>query len=289
MPYSQAGNDDEDREAVEQHRAEQRQAAERPGEDEPDVLLDVPALRVEELHLEVEDLRAQVSLQAEIRDLLRLSVGADVSLGRADLELKGVEAQAFLKVRLDHVAEIIERVLTSIDRNPEIVLGLTREARGVLRDAGVDDALRGGVGELGEAAARSVQAGSEVVSDAATAAEQVGPAATGETDPAGPTDRPAGAPADRPAAPTDRPAESADRPAEPAAERPEPADVGAPRQPADVAEDPAPATDEQTADQRPPRRPAETARRARYRSATGRRLGDPARRERPRQRRRHER
>ncbi|GAA3364157.1 hypothetical protein [Saccharopolyspora gregorii] len=288
MPYSQAGNDDEDREAVEQHRAEQ-QAAERPGEVEPDVLLDVPALRVEELHLEVEDLRAQVSLQAEIRDLLRLSVGADVSLGRADLELKGVEAQAFLKVRLDHVAEIIERVLTSIDRNPEIVLGLTREARGVLRDAGVDDALRGGVGELGEAAARSVQAGSEVVSDAATAAEQAGPAATGEADPAGPADRPAGAPMDRPAEPADRPAESADRPAEPAAERPEPADTDAPGQSAAVAEEPAPATDEQAADQRPPRRPAETARRARYRSATGRRLGDPARRDRPRQRRRHER
>lgn len=288
MPYSQAGNDDEDREAVEQHRAEQ-QAAERPGEVEPDVLLDVPALRVEELHLEVEDLRAQVSLQAEIRDLLRLSVGADVSLGRADLELKGVEAQAFLKVRLDHVAEIIERVLTSIDRNPEIVLGLTREARGVLRDAGVDDALRGGVGELGEAAARSVQAGSEVVSDAATAAEQAGPAATGEADPAGPADRPAGAPTDRSAESADRPAEPGDRPAEPAAERPEPADADAPGQPAAVAEEPAPATDEQAADQRPPRRPAETARRARYRSATGRRLGDPVRRDRPRQRRRHER
>jgi hypothetical protein len=32
-----------------------------------------------------------------------------------------VDAQALLKIRLDKVAEIIKRALTTIDRNPEIV------------------------------------------------------------------------------------------------------------------------------------------------------------------------
>ena len=54
-------------------------------------------------------------------NLLRLSVGADVQLGGVHLEIKGVEAQALLKVRLDKVAETINRVLSTIDRNPEIV------------------------------------------------------------------------------------------------------------------------------------------------------------------------
>ena len=88
---------------------------------EPDVLLDVPQLRVEELILEVEDLRAHVSVQADVLNLLRLSVGADVQLGGVHLDIKGVEAQALLKVRLDKVAEIINRVLATIDRNPGIV------------------------------------------------------------------------------------------------------------------------------------------------------------------------
>ena len=88
---------------------------------EPDVLLDVPQLRVEEIILEVEDLRAHVSVQADVLNLLRLSVGADVQLGSVHLEIRGVEAQALLKVRLDKVAEIINRVLATIDRNPEIV------------------------------------------------------------------------------------------------------------------------------------------------------------------------
>src|SRR5215208_8545182 len=88
---------------------------------EPDVLLDVPQLRVDEILLDVEDLRAHVSVQADVLNLLRLSVGADVQPGSVHLEIRGVEAQALLKVRLDKVAEIINRVLSTIDRNPEIV------------------------------------------------------------------------------------------------------------------------------------------------------------------------
>src|SRR5215211_1554743 len=87
---------------------------------EPDVLLDVPQLRVEEIILDVEDLRAHVSIQAEVLNLPRLSVGADVQLGGVHLEIKGVEAQALLMVRLDQVGDIINRVLATVGRSREI-------------------------------------------------------------------------------------------------------------------------------------------------------------------------
>ena len=45
----------------------------------PDVYLDVPVLEVDEIDLEVEDLRAHVSLQAEVLDLVKLNVGVDAS------------------------------------------------------------------------------------------------------------------------------------------------------------------------------------------------------------------
>lgn len=47
---------------------------------EPDVLLDVPNLSVEELTLEVQNLRAHVALQAQLANLLSLSAGADVGI-----------------------------------------------------------------------------------------------------------------------------------------------------------------------------------------------------------------
>jgi hypothetical protein len=121
---------------------------------DPDVLLDVPLLKVDEISLDVEDLRARVSLQADVLDLLNLSVGADVILGKVHLEIKGVEAQALLKVRLDRVADVINRVLTTIDRNPQVVERLT---------AGVGEAAAqlghgagGTLGELGRGAAKAV-------------------------------------------------------------------------------------------------------------------------------------
>jgi hypothetical protein len=57
------------------------------------VLLDVPVLKVEG-NLTVEGLRALVAVLAELADLVKLSVGADVGLDKVELEIKGVEAGA---------------------------------------------------------------------------------------------------------------------------------------------------------------------------------------------------
>ncbi|BFO18039.1 hypothetical protein SHKM778_44270 [Streptomyces sp. KM77-8] len=109
-------------------------------EENPDVFLDVPLLKVDEIDLDVEDLRAHVSLQTEVLDLLRLSVGADVTLGRVHLGISGVEAQAQLRVRLDNVAAIVNRVLTTLDNNPEILRDLARGVGSAVQDVGGEPA-----------------------------------------------------------------------------------------------------------------------------------------------------
>ena len=133
---------------------------------DPDVLLDVPLLKVDEIDLAVEDLRAKVSLQADVLDLLNLSVGADVTLGKVELQIKGVEAQALLKVRLDRVAEIINRVLTTIDRNPQLVERLVAGVANTAEHVGagarqslvdVGRGARQAVGEVGAGAGRSLR------------------------------------------------------------------------------------------------------------------------------------
>jgi hypothetical protein len=105
-------------------------------DDEPDVLLDVPSLSLDELHLEVDDLKARVALEARVLDLVQLDVGADVSLGAVKLDIKGVEAQALLKVRLENLRQIVERVMDTVDRNPKILEGLTRRLGGTLEELG---------------------------------------------------------------------------------------------------------------------------------------------------------
>lgn len=112
---------------------------------DPDVLLSVPDLGVDKITLSVKDLVADVDLSARVLDLLDLRVGAHVSLGSVELEIDNVRVQAMLKVKLDKVAEIVDRVMTTIDNNPEILTSLTAPVgRSVERmGEGVGDGVRG--------------------------------------------------------------------------------------------------------------------------------------------------
>ena len=111
---------------------------------DPDVQLDVPVLSVDEIDLEVDDLKARVSFQAELADMVKINVGIDAEVGKAKINLKGVEAQAQLKARLDNVRAIFSEVLTAFERDPDL-------AQNMLRSGGPIDDLLGGEGQDGPA------------------------------------------------------------------------------------------------------------------------------------------
>ena len=137
--------------------------------EEPDVLLDVPVVKVDEITFEVEELRARILLQAEVLDLLKLNVGSDVFIGHVGLEIKGVEAQALLKVRLDNVARILDRVLTTIDRNPQLLERLVEGAGTAIAELG--EGAGSAVEDVGEGAGSAVE---DVGEGAGSAVEDVG-------------------------------------------------------------------------------------------------------------------
>ena len=102
--------------------AQERQSA----SGDPDLTLDVPSLGIEELNLDVENLRARVSLHAELADMVKLSVGVEADVDKVKLEAKGVEAQLLLKAGLDNVRAILTQALDALDNNPGILEDLLR-------------------------------------------------------------------------------------------------------------------------------------------------------------------
>jgi hypothetical protein len=86
-----------------------------------DVYVDAPVVNVDEIKFELDDLRAHLAVLAEAGRFVELNVGAGVRLGKVELEIKGVETQALLEARLHNVTGILERVLTTLDRNPELL------------------------------------------------------------------------------------------------------------------------------------------------------------------------
>jgi hypothetical protein len=103
---------------------------------EPDVLLDVPNLSVDEITLEVDNLHARISLEARLADLVQLHVGADARIERVALEIKGVQAQAQLKARLHNVLAIVERALDTVDQHPELLTELSRSVQTAAGEVG---------------------------------------------------------------------------------------------------------------------------------------------------------
>jgi pyruvate/2-oxoglutarate dehydrogenase complex dihydrolipoamide acyltransferase (E2) component len=131
-----------------------------PAEDATDLTLDVPSLGVEELNLDVEKLKARISLHAELADMVKLSVGVEADVDKVKLAAKGVEAQLLLKAGLDNVRDILGRALDALDNNPAILEDLFRTSgetsggagRALEGDAGpIDDAPAQGAGEDTEA------------------------------------------------------------------------------------------------------------------------------------------
>src|SRR5919112_2404345 len=123
---------------------------------EPDVVLDVPELEVDRITLEVRDLRAHVSILAELANLVNISVGVDARLDEVKLEIEGVEAEVHLVARLKNVRIILVKALDTIGEHPEILRILARSLTQVARET-----LEGTLGTL-DSALEGLQVGDTV-------------------------------------------------------------------------------------------------------------------------------
>jgi hypothetical protein len=87
-----------------------------------DVILEIPELSVDSIGLTVSDIRAHVALDANAMNLVTLTAGVDVGIKKVQLGIVGVLAEAYLYVDLDNVAKIVNRVVQTLDRNPQILI-----------------------------------------------------------------------------------------------------------------------------------------------------------------------
>jgi hypothetical protein len=149
-------------------------------EEAVDVYVDAPVVNVDEIKFELDDLRAHLAVLAEAGHFVQLNAGVAARLGKVELDIQKVETQALLETRLHNVTKILARVLTTLDRNPELLESVGNAlgdvgggARDLLGDTGdvvksagkgaesaVQDVGRGagkGVAEIGQGAQQGVE------------------------------------------------------------------------------------------------------------------------------------
>ena len=128
--------------------AQQRPVSSTPFQGTPhyDVVLEVPRLSVDSIILKVDTLRARLSLNAQAANLVRLTAGAVVGIDQVELEIRGVVAEVYLYVDLDNVARVVDRVVQTLERNPEILTELMATVDSTVNTVGgvANTALRPG-------------------------------------------------------------------------------------------------------------------------------------------------
>ncbi|KAK3334539.1 hypothetical protein B0H65DRAFT_76184 [Neurospora tetraspora] len=118
----------------------------------PDVLLRVPELHVGRIELDVDNLRAEVNLAAEVASLVTLNAGVQVGIDKVNITIADVDAQLDLVIRLGNLVKVVNRTLSTLDLNPALVNLLD----------GVVDAVDGVIGAVDGLLGSIVQGDSKV-------------------------------------------------------------------------------------------------------------------------------
>jgi hypothetical protein len=86
----------------------------------PDIELHVPRAEIAKLGLDVENLQARLDIDTSVAGLARISAGIVATVEKLKTQLEGVQAETHLVVRLNRVADVMERALGTVDTHPDI-------------------------------------------------------------------------------------------------------------------------------------------------------------------------
>ena len=115
----------------------------------PDVYLNVPELHVGRIELDVENLQADLNLNAKVAKLVTINAGVSVSVQKVNITIADVDAELELIVRLGHLVDIVNRTFESLDLNP-LLINTLNNVTGLLDDVvGAVDGLLGSVTQGG--------------------------------------------------------------------------------------------------------------------------------------------
>jgi hypothetical protein len=109
---------------------------------------------------------------------VKLVAGVHVAVDTVKVDLKDVEAEAELKVRLENTYNILDRTLTTLDQNPEVVERLLDTADTAVQETGQigQEATKpgGAVSELGSGVGDSLGNLTHSLSDSLSSVAQKG-------------------------------------------------------------------------------------------------------------------
>ena len=113
------------------------------------MLLNVPNLSVGRIELNVDNLKADINLNANVANLVSINAGVALSVQNINLTIVNVQAELELVVRLGHLVDIVNRVFQSLDLNPLLISAVNNVTSILQPIVGAVDGLLGTVTQGG--------------------------------------------------------------------------------------------------------------------------------------------
>ncbi|KAJ4391069.1 hypothetical protein N0V93_004683 [Gnomoniopsis smithogilvyi] len=111
----------------------------------PDVLLNIPNLSVGKIELDVDNLSAELNLQANVASLVSINAGVQVGIQKVNITISDVEAELELIIRLGNLVDIVNRTISSLNLNPTLINILNTVTNVVTEVVGEVDGLLGSI------------------------------------------------------------------------------------------------------------------------------------------------
>lgn len=109
----------------------------------------MPTLSVGRIELDVDNLQADINLNAAVAGLVSINAGVAVSVQKVNITITDVDANLLLEVRLGHLVDIVNRVFSSLDLNPLLIDVLNNVTSVVTSVVGAVDGLLGSITQSG--------------------------------------------------------------------------------------------------------------------------------------------
>lgn len=109
----------------------------------------MPNLSVGRIELNVDNLQADINLNANVASLVTINAGIALSVQNINLTIEDVQAELELVVRLGNLVEIVNRVFESLDLNPLLISTLSNATNLLQPVIGAVDGLLGTVTQGG--------------------------------------------------------------------------------------------------------------------------------------------
>jgi hypothetical protein len=109
----------------------------------------VPTLSVGLIELDVDNLQADINLNAAVAGLVTLNAGVALSIQNVNLTISNIDAQLELTVRLGNLVSIVNRVFASLDLNPLLLSAISGVSDVLTAVVGAVDGLLGTITQGG--------------------------------------------------------------------------------------------------------------------------------------------